>query len=158
MSFATSCVCLERGSLCSAGIARRSSLLRTHPPPQRARPVPRGIPVGWSRTSHPMGLPVLPRSPYARMLPPIPRWNRWVYVSLTSPAIAAFPAETSGRLPHCPFSGPAQRFTARCSLRARGVTYVTLSIEGFSRFVTSTTAPIATGWSESCRVGLSPTE
>jgi hypothetical protein len=34
---------------------------------------------------------------------------------------------------------------------------VTLSIEGFSRFVTSTTAPIATGWSESCRVGLSPT-
>jgi hypothetical protein len=26
---------------------------------------------------------------------------------------------------------------------------VTLSIEGFSRFVTSTTAPIATGWSES---------
>jgi hypothetical protein len=31
-----------------------------------------------------------------------------------------------------------------------------LSIEGFSRFVTSTTAPIATGWSESCRVGLSP--
>src|SRR5262249_18379516 len=48
-------------------------------------------------------------------------------------------------------------FTARCSLLARGVTYVTLCIRGFSRFVTSTTAPIATGWSESCRVGLSPT-
>ena len=32
--------------------------------------------------------------------------------------------------------------------------YVTLYTEGFSRFVTSTTAPIATGWSESCRVGL----
>ena len=31
-------------------------------------------------------------------------------------------------------------------------------IEGFSYFVTSITAPIATGWSESCRVGLSPTE
>jgi opacity protein-like surface antigen len=29
---------------------------------------------------------------------------------------------------------------------------------GFGRFVTSTTAPIATGWSDRCRVGLSPTE
>jgi hypothetical protein len=35
---------------------------------------------------------------------------------------------------------------------------VTLYTEGFSRFVTSTTAPIVTGRSESCRVGLSPTE
>ena len=34
---------------------------------------------------------------------------------------------------------------------------MTLYTEGFSRFVTSTTAPIATGRSESCRVGLSPT-
>jgi len=34
---------------------------------------------------------------------------------------------------------------------------VTLYTRGFSRFVTSTTAPIATGRSESCRVGLSPT-
>jgi hypothetical protein len=31
---------------------------------------------------------------------------------------------------------------------------VTLYIEGFNRFVTSTIAPIATGWSESCRVGF----
>ena len=31
-------------------------------------------------------------------------------------------------------------------------------IEGFSHFVTSRTAPIATGWSKSCRVGLAPTE
>ena len=29
-----------------------------------------------------------------------------------------------------------------------------LYTEGFSRFVTSTTAPIATGWSDSCRAGL----
>ena len=33
----------------------------------------------------------------------------------------------------------------------------TLYTEGFSQFVTSLTAPIATGRSESCRVGLSPT-
>ncbi len=30
-------------------------------------------------------------------------------------------------------------------------------IEGFSYFVTSITAPIASGWSDNCRVGLSPT-
>src|SRR5438093_8836859 len=34
----------------------------------------------------------------------------------------------------------------------------TLSIEGFGSFVTSATAPIATGWSNSCQVGLTPTE
>ena len=35
---------------------------------------------------------------------------------------------------------------------------VTLYTEGFSRFVTSTTAPIATGWSESYRAGFAPAE
>ena len=29
---------------------------------------------------------------------------------------------------------------------------------GFSGFIASTTAPIATGWSDSCRVGFAPTE
>jgi hypothetical protein len=36
--------------------------------------------------------------------------------------------------------------------------HAALSIEGFDDFVTSIVAPIATGWSESCRVGISPTE
>ena len=34
----------------------------------------------------------------------------------------------------------------------------TLSIEGFDGFVASTAAPIATGWSDTCRVGIAPTE
>jgi len=34
---------------------------------------------------------------------------------------------------------------------------VTFYIEGFSHFVISMTASIASGWSKSCRVGLSPT-
>jgi hypothetical protein len=34
---------------------------------------------------------------------------------------------------------------------------VTLYTGGSSHFVTSMTAPIASGWSESCRVGFSPT-
>jgi hypothetical protein len=91
------------------------------------------------------------------MLPPIPRWNRRVLGLALFPADSSLPCLEGRSASTSAFSGPARRFTARCSLRARGVTYVTLFIEGFSRFVTSTTAPIATGWSESCRVGLSPT-
>jgi hypothetical protein len=34
---------------------------------------------------------------------------------------------------------------------------MTLYIRGFSHFVTSMTALIASGWSKNCRVGLSPT-
>ena len=49
-------------------------------------------------------------------------------------------------------------FTTRYGLHVRRVTIMTLYTEGFGRFVTSTTAPIATGWSDRCRVGISPTE
>src|SRR5438874_7939722 len=100
-----------------------------------------------------MGFPVLPRSPCARIPPPLPRWNRWVLTSLASPTIAAFPDLWPGRLPHQPFRG-LHSVRYRCGLRARQITYVTLYTEGFGRFVSSTTAPIAAGWSESCRVGL----
>jgi hypothetical protein len=34
----------------------------------------------------------------------------------------------------------------------------TLFIEGFGGFVTSSTAPIATGWSDPCQAGLAPAE
>ena len=49
--------------------------------------------------------------------------------------------------PAWPVSGPAQR-SRPYSLHARGVAVTTLYIEGFSRFVTSTAASIATGWSK----------
>jgi len=35
---------------------------------------------------------------------------------------------------------------------------MTLSIGGFSRVVTFPTAPIATGWNDPCRKGLSPSQ
>ena len=69
--------------------------------------------------------------------------------------IAAFPVLWPGRLPHQPFRG-LHGVRYRCGLRARQITYVILYTEGFGRFVSSTTAPIATGWSESCRVGSNP--
>ena len=36
--------------------------------------------------------------------------------------------------------------------------FVTRYTEGYSHFVTSMIAPVASGWSDSCRAGLAPTE
>src|SRR5262249_40491478 len=67
--------------------------------------------------SHPSGLPVLLRSPCARMLPPLPRWSHWVHVSLASPAMTAFLACPSSRLPHFPFRG---LLSVHCTLQPAG--------------------------------------
>ena len=67
------------------------------------------------------------------------------------------PHMSAGSAPALSVSRPIRRLlTLRpaCS-RSR---QATLSIEGFGSFVTSATAPIATGWSNSCQVGLTPTE
>ncbi len=86
---------------------------------------------------------------------PLPRRSDWVLVSLTSPAVSTFPVLANGSACATTFSRIAQR---SLTLRpAHSPSHqVTLYTEGFSHFVTSMTAPIATGWSESCRVGLHP--
>ena len=85
---------------------------------------------------------------------PMPRQTRAVLVSLSSCAIAAFPVLKPGRRSHHMISGPA-----RCSFALRPARSLTpfkgaFSIEGFGRLVASSPAPIATGWSEICRVGF----
>jgi hypothetical protein len=74
---------------------------------------------------------------------------------LMTPEMAAFPEILAGRLLHWAFRGLLS-VHSRYGLRIRQVTYMTLYTRGFSRFVTSTTAPVATGWSNSCRVGSRP--
>ena len=64
-----------------------------------------------------------------------------------SPSTSAFPRFAAGRLLHYPFRG-LHSVHFRYGLQTRQVTYVTLYTRGFSSFVTSTTAPIATGRSE----------
>lgn len=76
-------------------------------------------------------------------------------VSLASPVTAAFPVISPGRLPHYPFRGLLS-VHSRYGLHARQVPYRTLYTRGFSHFVTSATAPVATGRSESCRAGFAP--
>ncbi len=67
------------------------------------------------------------------------------------------PPMTAGSAPASTFSRPARRSLTlwpACSRHRLAV----LSIEGSGSFVTSATAPIATGWSNSCQVGIAPTE
>jgi len=71
----------------------------------------------------------------------------WVHTSLASPVTTAFPTLQPGRLPHYPFRGLLS-VHSHYGLYARRVTYMTLYTEGFERFVTSTYAPLATGWSD----------
>ena len=73
------------------------------------------------------------------------------------PVTAAFPTDGLGRLPHLAFRGLLGVHVSY-GLPARGTAETVLCIEGFGDFVTSTAAPIATGWNDICRVGIAPTE
>ena len=72
------------------------------------------------------------------------------------PAVSAFPDNVVGSTCTLSFSRIAQRSLALRPAHSRGHLYVTCYTEGFSHFVTSMTAPVASGWSVR-RVGLSPT-
>src|SRR5208337_4799139 len=72
------------------------------------------------------------------------------------PAVTAFPENVVGSACTSSFSRLAQRLLALRPAHSRRHQYVTCYTEGFSHFVTSMTAPVASGWS-GCRVGLAPT-
>src|ERR1700682_2605739 len=123
------------------------------PPRRPARP---SRASGWPSPATPWGLPCS----YAflvYMLSPLPRRSGWAYCFAHSPQpYQPSPKGSSGRPAHRPFRG-LLGVHSRYGLHTRAVTVFrdTLS-EGFSHFVTSMTAPVASGWS-GCRVGLAPT-
>src|ERR1700687_5749541 len=91
------------------------------------------------------------------MLSPLPRRSGWAYCFAHSPQpYQPSPIPSSGRPAHCPFRG-LLGVHSRYGLHTRAVTVYrdTLTV-GFSHFVTSMTAPVASGWS-GCRVGPAPT-
>src|SRR5271155_1106167 len=91
------------------------------------------------------------------MLSPLPRRSVWAYcVAHFAQSCQLSPIWQSGRPAHCPFRG-LLGVHSRYGLHTRAVTVYrdTLS-EGFSHFVTSIAAPVASGWS-GCRVGFAPT-
>src|SRR5471030_301289 len=90
------------------------------------------------------------------MLPPLPRRSVWAYCFAHSPSRISLPRKGYRvglrivRFDDC----SAFTHVAACTL-ARSPIRDPLS-EGFSHFVASMTAPVASGWS-GCRVGLTPT-
>ena len=72
------------------------------------------------------------------------------------PAVSAFPENVVGLACTSSFSRLARRLLALRPAHSRSHLYVTSYTEGFSHFVTSMTAPVASGWSVR-RVGLAPT-
>src|SRR6266404_70488 len=90
------------------------------------------------------------------MLPPIPRCSGWAYSSLIQPGRISLPRYGSRVGLHIVLFEACSAFTrvAACTLALSPIRDTL--IEGFSHFVTSMTAPIASGWS-GCRVGLAPT-
>ena len=94
--------------------------------------------------------------PFACMPSLIPRQVAWNLFARTIPFASAFPETGAGRLLHYAFRGLLS-VHSRYGLHARRVACATLYTEGFSSFVASAAASIATGWSEtSSRAGLTP--
>ena len=103
-----------------------------------------------------MGLPVLPAFSLCTCCRHYPGAASECMSLLTSPDVSAFPERVVGSACAMSFSRLARRsLTLRPAHSPSHL--VTFYIEGFSHFVTSMTASIASGWSKSCRVGLSPT-
>lgn len=94
--------------------------------------------------------------PLACMPSSLPRRNPWVLVSLASPETTAFPEIRAGRLPHYPFRGLLDVYS-RYGLHTRRATKVAIYTEELFSRTPCTAAPIATGWSDSCRMGFAPT-
>src|SRR6202045_2930776 len=87
---------------------------------------------------------------------PLPRRSGWAYYFAHSPSRISLPRK-SGRVGlRIVLFEVCSAFTrvAACTLALSPIRDTL--IEGFSHFVTSMTAPIASGWSD-CRVGLAPT-
>ena len=132
-----------------------STVLRASPPPQAARPIPRGRPVEGHAPS-PHGFPVLRSiSVYRHAVVNTPV-ARWVLIARGTAYSNRFPVPSGGGLPHIParsattldVSRPAQRSLAITACRLAESPKRPVCLEGSDGFVTSTAAPIATGWSD----------
>ena len=154
MSFPAFCVCLELRPLPSTRVTRF---------PRYYEPLRHPRAPGLSLTGvrliipdHALGLPVLRALSLCACCRHYPGAAAGRRPRSSHPAVTAFPDNVVGSACTSSFSRPAQRSLALRPAHSRGHLYVTSYTEGFSHFVTSMTAPVASGWS-GCRVGLAPT-
>jgi len=123
-----------------------SSVVRASPPPQTAWPGSRELPVGRAARDHRWGFPCCVWSPMSACRRQYPGRTDGIVRSY-APIDCGLPRTYGGSAPALFFSRPAQRSICY-SLPTCRVAKTTLYTGGFSSFVTSTAAPIATGWSE----------
>ena len=123
-----------------------SSVLRAPPPSQSARPFSRELPVD-PYSDHRWDFPCYVWSSLPACRRHYPGRSDGNLFARTFPSSSAFPVRQVGRLLHQPFRGLLSVYS-RYGLHARQVAYATFYTEGFSSFVASAAAPIATGWSE----------
>ena len=153
-SFTTYCVCLELRSLPSTGITR----LQRYYEPLRHPRAP-GLSLTGFRlviADHALGLPVFRALSLCTCCRHYPGAAAGRTASLIHPAVSAFPERVVGSACALSFSRLARRSLALRPAHSRCHRYRDTLSEGFSHFVTSMTAPVASGWS-GCRVGLAPT-
>jgi len=153
-SLATSCVGLELRPLPSTGITR---LPRYYAPLRHPRPP--GLSLTGRRLvvpDHGLGLPVLRALPLCTCRRHYPGTATRGPTPLVPPVVAAFPGMAAGSACALPFSRLAQRSLALRPAPSRCHQFVARFTAGFSHFVASMTAPVASGGSDR-RVGLSPT-
>src|SRR6476660_6218837 len=153
-SLTTCCVCLELRSLPSTGVTR----LQRYCEPLRHPKAP-DLSLAGVRliiADHVIGLPVLRTLSLCTCRRQYPGAAAGRILRSSHPAISAFPDMAVGSACTSTFSRLAQRSLALRPAHSRCHLYVTCYTEGFSHFVTSMTAPVASGWSVR-RVGLAPT-
>jgi len=153
-SFATYCVCLELRSLPSTGITR----LQRYYEPLRHPKAPSLSLAGLRLVvaDHALGLPVFRAFSMCTCRRHYPGAAPGRIASLTSSRRVSLPRKGCRVGLRIVLFEDCSAFThvAACTLALSPIRDTL--IEGFSHFVTSMTAPIASGWS-GCRVGLAPT-
>ena len=134
------------------------ALLSAHYEPLR-HPMASGLSLAGIRLvipDHALGLPVLRTLSLCTCCRHYPGAAPGRTRRSSHPAVSAFPERVVGSACTSSFSRLARRSLALRPAHLRGHQFVTRYTEGFSHFVTSMTAPVASGWS-GCRVGLAPT-
>ena len=151
----TSCVGLELRPLPSTGVTRCQRYYGPLRHPRRPGLSLTGVRLRVTRP-HRLGFPVLRWISMYRHAVVITPVARWVLIARGTAYSNRFPVPSGGGLPHIParsattldFSRPAQRSLAITACRLAESPKRPVCLEGSDGFVTSTAAPIATGWSD----------
>lgn len=109
-------------------------------------------------SDHGVGLPVLRTLSLCTCPPPVPRYSSRASSSLVSPGHISLPRYTSRVGLHVVLFEACSAFTHVAACTSAPATIRGPLSEGFSHFVTSMTAPVASGWSDLAGWDLHPLE